>query len=57
MSLAQVQIDQLSGIAKSLDRIEALLLEQAKERKAVIASGGRVFLSSSTNQPIKVAGQ
>jgi shikimate kinase len=57
MSLEQVQIDQLSGIAKSLDRIEALLLEQAKERKAVIASGGRVFLSPSTDQPIKVAGQ
>jgi hypothetical protein len=57
MSLEQVQIDQLSRIAKSLDRIEALLIAQAKERKAAIASGGRVFLSPSTDQPIKVAGQ
>ena len=50
MSPEQLQIDQLSRIAESLDRIEALLIAQAKVSKALVESGGPVEVSLSTKR-------
>jgi hypothetical protein len=59
MSLEQVQIDQLSRIAESLDRslghIEALLLAQAAQQKTLFKSLGPVQMSAPIDDTAKDA--
>ena len=55
MSPEQVQIDQLSRIAESLDRIEALLLAQAAQQKTLFKSLGPVQMSAPIDDSAKDA--